>query len=183
MDKETLEYLDQKWFGLATKDDIEKLRQETKAGFRPIPPALEDVKEGLRKLQTETQSTLDQTNLKVESLLQQTREETGVAFDQANKGMNSLLQTVLQEERQSFTSAAGETQKEIEHLNAGVGKIDEQIRRLIEEMTTLSGTIRGGFKEIKEELGAMIKFSSADLEKKIHALETRIKALEKIVFP
>jgi len=183
MDKETLEYLDQKWFGLATKEDIEKLRQETKAGFRPIPPALEEVKEGLRKLQTETQSTLDQTNLKVESLLQQAREETRVAFDQANKGMNSLLQTVVQEERQSFTSAVGETQKEIEHLNAGAGKIDEQIGGLIEEMTTLSGTIRGGFKEIKEELGAMIKFSSADLEKKIHALETRIKALEKIVFP
>jgi chaperonin cofactor prefoldin len=71
----------------------------------------------------------------------------------------------------------------MEWLKAGVGGMDEQMRRLTEEMTTLTGTIRGGFKEIKEELGAMIKFSSADLEKKINALETRIKALEKIVFP
>jgi hypothetical protein len=37
--------------------------------------------------------------------------------------------------------------------------------------------------EVKEELGSMIKFSYADLEKKFSALEARIKALEKMVFP
>jgi hypothetical protein len=35
---------------------------------------------------------------------------------------------------------------------------------------------------MKEELGAMLKFSFADLEKRIGVLETRIKALEKMVF-
>jgi hypothetical protein len=35
---------------------------------------------------------------------------------------------------------------------------------------------------MKEELGAMLKFSFADLEKRVAALEARIKALEKMVF-
>ena len=38
------------------------------------------------------------------------------------------------------------------------------------------------FTEVKEELGSMIKFSYADLDKKIAALEARIKALEKMTF-
>jgi hypothetical protein len=43
--------------------------------------------------------------------------------------------------------------------------------------------MREGFVGVKEELGSMIKFSYADLEKKLNALEARIKALEKMVFP
>jgi hypothetical protein len=36
---------------------------------------------------------------------------------------------------------------------------------------------------VKEELGSMIKFSYADLEKRFSTLEARLKALEKLVLP
>jgi polyhydroxyalkanoate synthesis regulator phasin len=54
---------------------------------------------------------------------------------------------------------------------------------MVEEVAELNGKIKEGFTEVKEELGSMIKFSYADLEKRINALEARIKALEKMVFP
>jgi hypothetical protein len=43
--------------------------------------------------------------------------------------------------------------------------------------------MKEGFIDAKEELGSMMKFSYADLEKRLNALEARIKALEKMVFP
>jgi hypothetical protein len=43
--------------------------------------------------------------------------------------------------------------------------------------------MREGFIDVKEELGSMMRFSYADLEKRFNALEARIKALEKMVFP
>jgi hypothetical protein len=43
--------------------------------------------------------------------------------------------------------------------------------------------MKEGFIDVKEELGSMIKFSYADLEKRFNTLEARIKALEKMVFP
>jgi predicted nuclease with TOPRIM domain len=129
MDKEMKGYFDQKLLGLATKDDVEKLRQETKANFRQLK---EDSKTNLAEWRQETQS----------------------AFDQSN------LQRI----------------KEVE-------RIGEQIKQMAEEVAALHGKIKEGFTEVKEELGSMIKFSYADLEKKINALEVRIKALEKMVFP
>jgi hypothetical protein len=49
------------------------------------------------------------------------------------------------------------------------------------EIGTLNEKVRAGIVEVKEELGAMIKFSYADLERKLNALEARIQVLEKIV--
>jgi hypothetical protein len=43
--------------------------------------------------------------------------------------------------------------------------------------------MKEGFVDVKEELGSRMKFSFADLEKRLNALEARIKALEKMVFP
>jgi hypothetical protein len=54
---------------------------------------------------------------------------------------------------------------------------------MAEEVATLKGKIKEGFMEVKEELGSMIKFSYADLEKRFNALEARVKALEKMVLP
>jgi len=47
----------------------------------------------------------------------------------------------------------------------------------------LNEKIKEGFNEVKEELGSMIKFSYADLEKRFGTLEARLKALEKLVLP
>jgi archaellum component FlaC len=59
----------------------------------------------------------------------------------------------------------------------------EDIRPMVGDIAELNGKVKEGLTEVKEELGSMIKFSYADLEKKINALKARIKALEKMVFP
>ena len=53
---------------------------------------------------------------------------------------------------------------------------------MAEDTGDLKEKMRENLTEVKEELGSMIKFSYADLEKKIAALEARIKALEKMTF-
>jgi hypothetical protein len=52
-----------------------------------------------------------------------------------------------------------------------------------EEIGLLKERIKEGFGEVREELGSMIKFSYADLERRFSALEARVKALEKMVLP
>jgi phage host-nuclease inhibitor protein Gam len=165
MDKETKEYLDRKFLGLVSKDDIEKLRQETKANFRQlkeeINPIREEIREGLQKVRGETQSALDQSRQVIESSLQRVREEGEV----------------------HVIHSRDETRADIDRVGEGMEGIKVQVKQMAEEVTALNGKIVEGFKEAKEELGSMIKFSYADLEKKINALEVRIKALEKMVFP
>jgi archaellum component FlaC len=71
----------------------------------------------------------------------------------------------------------------VDYLKEGVESLKGEINRVTEGIAALNEKIKLGFTEIKEELGSMIKFSYADLEKKLNALEARIKALEKMVFP
>jgi polyhydroxyalkanoate synthesis regulator phasin len=59
----------------------------------------------------------------------------------------------------------------------------EEIKQVTEEIGLLKERIKEGFSDIREELGSMIKFSYADLERRFTALEARVKALEKIVLP
>jgi hypothetical protein len=61
--------------------------------------------------------------------------------------------------------------------------LEDAMKKVTEEVASITAKMKEGFVEVKEELGAMIKFSYADLDKKFSALETRIKALEKLVFP
>ncbi len=72
---------------------------------------------------------------------------------------------------------------DIDRLNAGLEEITDKAHKVTEEIGVLSEKMKEGFAELKEELGSMIKFSFADLEKKLNALEARVKALEKKVLP
>ncbi len=191
MDQEMREYLDRKLTILATKDDIEKIRQETNANFRKlkeenknqatewkeeikgdleqlikskgveIDPIQETMKEGLIKIRVETQSAVDQLKQTVESSLQRLKEAGEV---------------------QAFRSKE-ETKSTMDQLKEGMEKFQGQMKKIGDDMVSLDEKIREGFTGVKEELGSMIKFSSSDLEKKLAALETRVKALEKMVLP
>jgi len=50
-------------------------------------------------------------------------------------------------------------------LKTGLNQIQGQARQLVTDVATLNEKVRDGMVEVKEELGAMIKFSYADLEK------------------
>ena len=191
MDQEIKDYLERKLTILATKDDIEKIRQETNANFRKlkeenktqatewkeeikgdlgqlikskgleIDPIQETMKEGLIKIRVETQSAVDQLKQTVESSLQRLKEAGEV---------------------QAFRSKE-ETKSTMDQLKEGMEKFQGQMKKIGDDMVSLDEKIRDGFTGVKEELGSMIKFSSSDLEKKLAALEARVKALEKMVLP
>ena len=138
MDRETREYLDQKYAGLAGKEDLEKLRQEMKASFRP--------------LKEEGKTQLLEWKQEITKALEQSRREWGA-----------------------------EARSDLGELKAGQSQILDQAKQLVTEVGTLNEKVRAGMVEVKEELGAMIKFSYADLERKLNALEARLQVLEKIV--
>jgi hypothetical protein len=156
MDKETREYLDQKYTGLAHKEDLEKLRQETKTSFRQLK---EEGKIQLLEWKQEIISAL-------EELRKQWSPEFGMVREEIVKGLLPSIQ---------------ETRSDLGELKTGLYQIQDQPRQLMAEIGTLNEKVRAGTIEVKEELGAMIKFSYADLERKLNALEARIQVLEKIV--
>ena len=191
MDQEIKDYLERKLTVLATKDDIEKIRQETNANFRKLKeenktqatewtqeikgdleqltkskglePDLiqETMKEGLMKIRVESQSAVDQLKQTIESSLQRLK-ETG--------------------EVQAFRSKE-ETKSAMDQFKEAVEKFQGQMKKIGEEMVSLNQEVREGLTGVKDELGSMIKFSYSDLEKKLTELEVRVKSLEKMVLP
>jgi uncharacterized protein YdhG (YjbR/CyaY superfamily) len=165
MDKEMRDYLDQKLLVLASKDDVEKLRQESKANLRQLREEIdlirEEAKEGLHKVRVEIQSAYDQANRTIDLSLQRFREEGAVQVVQW---------------REEFKADIGP-------LREGIDRLAQDVKQMAEEVAALDGKIREGFTEVKEELGSMSKFSYADLEKRFNALEARVKSLEKMVLP
>jgi len=191
MDLETKEYLERIWVGLSTKEDLEKLRQEMKSNFRQLKeesknqilewkqeikadveqlkkgrseetdPIRMEFREGIQELKAETQSSLGQVVQRLENLLQEIKEEREIPPVHAKEGAG--------------IDASG-LKDGIESLRAGIKEITEEILFIKEKM-------KDGFVEVQTELGSMMRFSYADLEKKFNALEARIKALEKMVFP
>jgi hypothetical protein len=235
MDKELMEFFEQRLMVFAKRDDVERLRQETSANFRKlkeenkelilgwiegikaemeglrkearvdIGPIREDIKEEMKKLELKIQSTLLQSIQSIESSLQKMKEETSTAIQQSKTEVGSNLQMIKEETntailqsrqeiasslqlmreegRANLAQSGEETKAELNRLGEGMGNLNDQIRAAIQEITALNEKIKEGFNEVKEELGSMIKFSYADLEKRFGTLEARLKALEKLVLP
>lgn len=191
MDKDTKDYFDRMWLGLTAKEDLEKLRQEMKSSFRQLREENKNqILEWKQEIKTDIEQLKKETKMDSAPLLEEFRKEVGElkteshsAFDQSIQKMEHLLDKI-QEEAKSRPAR----QKEGAEMNAGSLKVEMEglengVKRMGEEVASLRDKMKEGFVELKEELGSMIKFSFADLEKKVSALEARIKALEKMVFP
>jgi polyhydroxyalkanoate synthesis regulator phasin len=76
-----------------------------------------------------------------------------------------------------------ETKADIDQLKEGIEGFKGEFKEVIIKVATIEERIKAGFIDMKEEFGSMIRVSYADLERRLNALETRIKALEKIVLP
>jgi hypothetical protein len=185
MDQEMKEYLDRKLLSLATKDDVEKLRQETNANFRKwkeenkgqVTEWKQEIKADMEQLMKSKEIVMDPLQEMMKDGLQRIRIESQSALDQLRLVIDSSLRQV------QATHSWEETRSNIDLLREGVNKFQDQIKKVAEDITTLDGKIRGGFTEVKDELGSMIKFSYSDLEKKLSSLEARVKTLEKMVLP
>jgi len=195
MDKESREFLEKRFLVLAQKDDVEKLRQETKSAFRQLK---EENKTQILEWKEETKGVLDQIikewtvgmdplREEIRKKFEKLEEEIKTALAQSKTEVFSQLQLVREDGKKNLTSALDSSRKEtkadIDRLNAGLERITDKADKVTEEIGVLSEKTRDGFAELKDELGSMIKFSFADLERKLNALEARVKVLEKKVRP
>jgi len=174
---------------------VEKMRQETKSAFRQLK---EENKTQILEWKEETKGALDQVKKEWASGTEPLREEIRKKFEkigeeiktalaQSKTEVVSQLQLVSEDGRTNLASSLATARKEakadIEQFNAGLKEIADKAHQVTDEVGVLSQQMREGVAELKDELGSMIKFSFADLERKLNALEARVKALEKKVLP
>ena len=213
MDEKTKEYLDRSLLGLTAKEDLEKLRQEMKSNFRQLKeenknqilewrqevkaaidllsgerhvdvgPIREEISQGLQKAELGAQSALNRANEFVTSLLQGIKEEVRANIDRSRQELGSTLQMIRDEKVNNVSDLRREMSADSNRFGESVDGFREEIRKVADEMTVLNQKIKEAFTEVKEELGSMIRFSYADLEKRLTTLEARIKSLEKMVLP
>ena len=96
--------------------------------------------------------------------------------------MGKNLQWLHEEETTQRSHAREEWKTEIDRLSHGQEDLREETKKGTDQVSSIHEKIKEGLTEIKDELGSMMRFSFADLEKKVNAMEARIKALEKMVF-
>jgi hypothetical protein len=90
----------------------------------------------------------------------------------------------MKEERDcQLVHAAKESSAEMGGLRDGMESLGQGIKQTAEEIASIEKKMKEGLVDVKEELGSMMRFSYADLEKRFNALEARIKAIEKMIFP
>ena len=100
-----------------------------------------------------------------------------------SQALELLLQKMKEEGETHWVHTKKGTSTDMGGLKDGVESLIEGIKQLTEKIASVKEKMREGFIDVKEELGSMMRFSYADLEKRFNALEARIKALEKMVFP
>jgi exonuclease VII large subunit len=188
MDQETL---DRKLLGLSTKEDLEKLRQEMKSNFRQLREEnknqvlewRQEVKADFEQLRKEGKVEIDPIQKEFREGIQKFKIETQSALDQSIQKLELFLQKIKEEREAQLVYAKGETSPDRGGLKDGMESLKEGFKQITEEIASVKEKMREGFIDVKEELGSMMRFSYADLEKRFNALEARIKALEKMVFP
>lgn len=207
MDKEWKELLEQKFLIFSKREDIERLRQEILSHFfkfredyrNSILQGLRETKEAIEKLREEGrgskwESTLegiekhvkeisDRLNQEIHSDLQAMKKGLEHVQEQLKGEIESNLQRIKEESLSQFSSSSEETRTNLGEIRETLKNLHEQVRRVAEERSLLSERLKEGFEGIKEELGSMIRFSYGDLERRLNALEMRVKALEKMVLP
>jgi hypothetical protein len=191
MDQETKEYLERILMGLTTKEDLEKLRQETKSNFRQLKEEnknqilewKQEVKADLEQLRKGEAEQADPMRKEFRDGMQGLKVETQSALDQSFQKIETLLQEIKEAGETPSSEARQRPGIEVSGLKDGIESLREGIKEVTEEILYIKEKMKDGFVEVQTELGSMMRFSYADLERKFNALEARIKALEKMVFP
>lgn len=195
------------------KTELENLRKESPIDLGPIfrdireetknleikvqsmlLQSIQPIESSLGKVKEETLSSFLRSQKEIESILQAFREEIHTNLLQTKQEMASDLRcmreegnaNLIQSWERGFTQLTPwkeEIKGDLNHIGEGIESLQSQVRTVLSEIAVLNEKVKEGFLEVREELGAMIKFSYADLDKRIAALEARVKALEKRVLP
>jgi len=207
MDKEWKELLEQKFLIFSKREDIERLRQEVLSQFFKLREEhrdsilqwLKEMKEAIEKLKEEWRSPNWESAIKgigkeIEEISNRLNQEIRRELQWVKEGLESTsehlkeevasnLQRIKEESLSQISSSAEETRMNLREVRETLKTVEERLNRIAEERAMVSEKLKEGFEAVKEELGAMIRFSYGDLERRLNALEARVKALEKIVLP
>ena len=191
MDLETKEYLERILLGLTTKEDLEKLRQEAKSNFRQLKEEnrnqilewKQEVKADFEQLRKGESEGIDPILKEFREGVQELKAETRSGLDQAIQRLETHLQEIKEERENRPFDIREVASPDLSGLKDGMDGLKDGIKEVTEEITFIKEKMKDGFVEVQAELGSMIRFSYADLERRFNALEARIKALEKMVFP
>lgn len=199
MDREWKELLEQKLLIFSKREDIERLRQEVLAHFYKLRAEymgsilhwLKEMKESIEKLKEEWKTPQWESPLQefgkevgeIQRQLQGMKGEFEIFSERLRSEIGTHLQRIREESVSQIAYSNEGIQKGLQVIQEAIKTMDKQIREAVEEKAILSEKLREGFEGVKEELGSMIRFSYADLEKRLNALEARVKALEKMVLP
>lgn len=205
MDKTLMEWMEQGLLVFSKKEDVEKLRQEILSHFFKLREenqaftirVIKEIKEELEKLNKDLRSQFlesyeTQTERKIMELshsfhqemvrgLQFTTGELEKGLDRLRKDIDSNIQKLKEEPSPQKAYSNEELGVHFQGIREGMENLHDQMKRIGDEMATFREKLKEGFEGIKEELGSMIRFSYADLEKRLNALEARVNALEKLV--
>ncbi|MGQ9508547.1 MAG: hypothetical protein ACUVTN_04020 [Thermodesulfobacteriota bacterium] len=205
MDKTLMEWMEQGLLVFSKKEDVEKLRQEILSHFFKLREenqaftirVIKEIKEELEKLNKDLRSQFlesyeTQTERKIMELshsfhqemergFQFTKGELEKGLDRLRKDIDSNIQKLKEEPSPQKAYSNEELGVHFQGIREGMENLHDQMKRIGDEMATFREKLKEGFEGIKEELGSMIRFSYADLEKRLNALEARVNALEKLV--
>lgn len=117
----------------------------------------------------------------ISSDLQMVKKETNDAILQSGQELNSKIQLIREEGLSSIFQTGDAIKSDISLFREELEGLNEEMKKIMGEIGTFHEKIRVGFAEVKEDLGSMIKLSYGDLERRLEALEARVKALEKLV--
>lgn len=182
MDPETKDYLERRLLGLALREDIEKLRQEFKVNFKQLR---EEEKANLNEWREEFKKELEKFGKEGKNEIEPIQEMVTQDFERIRKEVQNLFEQFnsFKEELKSIIDQSVNEMRASPQALEGIESIKKGMEPLMDEVALLREKVKEGFVETREELGSMMKFSYADLEKRLNALEARIKVLEKMVFP
>jgi len=207
MDKEWKEFLEQKFLIFSKREDIERLRQEVLSQFFKLREEQRDsvlqwvkeMKEAIEKLKEEWRGPNWEPAIKgigkeVEEISNRLNQEIRRELYWVKEGLESVsehlkgeiassLQRIKEESGSQISSSAEEIRMNLQEIREVLKTLEERVKRIAEERTMVGEKLKEGFEAIKEELGSMIRFSYGDLERRLNALEARVKALEKMVLP
>jgi|YNPNPStandDraft_1061719.scaffolds.fasta_scaffold75786_1 exonuclease VII large subunit len=207
MDREWKELLEQKFLIFSKREDIERLRQEVLSQFFKLREEhrnsflqwVKEMKEAIEKLKEEWRSPNWESAIKgigkeVEEISNRLNQEVRRELQWVKEGLEgvsehlkgeiaSSLQRIKEESLSQISSSAKETRMSLQEIREVLKALEERVNRIAEERTMVSEKLKEGFEAVREELGSMIRFSYGDLERRLNALEARVKALEKMVLP
>jgi exonuclease VII large subunit len=207
MDREWKELLEQKFLIFSKREDIERLRQEVLSQFFKLREEhrnsflqwVKEMKEAIEKLKEEWRSPNWESAIKgigkeVEEISNRLNQEVRRELQWVKEGFEgvsehlkgeiaSSLQRIKEESLSQISSSAKETRMSLQEIREVLKALEERVNRIAEERTMVSEKLKEGFEAVREELGSMIRFSYGDLERRLNALEARVKALEKMVLP